>query len=223
MTLIIAARFPTFDAANAAASRLMDAGVHEDALHVFYVNPPGAHDTYPVGGDQAVDPATRGAPRKALGTAAVLGALGAVVGGVIVSAVADSFVPVVAGAGVGAYVGSLAGAMRGMDRRRDTVQQPHGPGAAKEGRPAGVLLAVNAAGERAQEIIALLVEAGGQEVERAQGRWRGVNGSISIRVTPPCLRPPARLPEAAPLADLVRRRCGVAQALIRTHLNVVVD
>jgi len=173
MTLIIAARFPTFDAANGAAQRLMQAGVHEDALHVFYVNPPGAHDSYPVGGDQAADPHTRRAPRKALGTAAVLGALGAVVGGVIVASFADSFIPIVAGAGVGAYVGSLAGAMRGMDPRRENVQQPLRTPVEGEGRPAGVLLAVNADGERTQEIAAMLVKAGGQEVERAQGRWRG--------------------------------------------------
>lgn len=99
MTLIIAARFPTFDAANSAASSLMEAGV-------------------------------------------------------------------------GAYVGSLAGAMRGMDRRRSTVRQAHGAKQQGEGRPAGVMLAVNAQGERAGEIAALLKQAGGQEVERAQGRWR---------------------------------------------------
>lgn len=172
MSLIIAARFDTFDAANAAAQRLMSAGVHEDALHVFYVNPPGAHDNYPVGGDQAADPGTRRAPRKALGTAAVLGGLGAVVGGVIVASFADSFIPIVAGAGVGAYVGSLAGAMGGMDRRRERVQDPHRVQVTGEGRPAGVLLAVNADGERSREIAALLVESGGREVERAQGRWR---------------------------------------------------
>ena len=62
MTLIVAARFNTFDAANAAAQRLMEAGVHEDALNVFYVNPPGAHDAFPVGGDQAADPDARRAP-----------------------------------------------------------------------------------------------------------------------------------------------------------------
>src|SRR5690606_36142722 len=81
MTLIIAARFPTFDAAHAAAQRLMQAGVPESALHVFFVNPPGAHDHYAVGGDQAADPGTRGASNKALGMAALLGAIGAVAGG----------------------------------------------------------------------------------------------------------------------------------------------
>lgn len=172
MSLIIAARFATFDDANAAARRLMDAGVHEDAMHVFFVNPPGAHDTYTVGGDQAVDPGTKGAPRKQLGTAAVLGGIGAVAGGVIVSLFAESFIPIIAGAGLGAYVGSLAGAMRGLDRKRDNVQQPHAAQTKGEGRTSGVMLAVNTDGERAQDIAAMLAAAGGHEVERAQGRWR---------------------------------------------------
>jgi len=116
MTLIIAARFPTFDVAHAAAQRLMQAGVHESALHVFFVNPPGAHDHYAVGGDQAADPGTRGAPNKALGVAALLGAIGAVAGGVIVSTFAESFIPIIVG---------------------------------------------------------ILREAGGEAIERAQGRWRG--------------------------------------------------
>ena len=172
MTLIIAARFPTFEAANSAAQRLMQEGVSEDALHVFYVNPPGAHDHYAVGGDHAHDPDTKGAPRKAVGVATLMGAVGAVVGGLIVSAFAESFVPIIAGAGVGAYVGSLAGAVSGMDRRRGSVQQSHGAAAREQGRPAGVMLAVNAAGEHEQMIARILVEAGGEAVERAQGRWR---------------------------------------------------
>lgn len=189
MTLIIAARFPTFDAANAAAQRLMQAGVHEDSLHVFFVNPPGAHDSFSMGGDQAADPNTRPAPARALGIAALLGAVGAVIGGVIVSAFAESFIPILAGAGVGAYVGSLAGAMSGMDRRRKHVQEPHRSQAPSEGRPAGVLLAVNAAGERAQEIATLLAQAGGTQIERAQGRWRDGKWEDFDPMTPPTPQP----------------------------------
>lgn len=172
MTLIIAARFPTFDAAHAAAQRLMQAGVPESALHVFFVNPPGAHDHYAVGGDQAADPGTRGAPNKALGMAALLGAIGAVAGGIIVSTFAESFIPIIAGAGVGAYVGALAGAVSGMDRRRARVDQPARPTQRGEGRPSGVMLAVNAEAAREQDIVGILREAGGEAIERAQGRWR---------------------------------------------------
>lgn len=173
MSLIIAARFTTFDAANAAAQRLMQAGVNEESMHVFYVNPPGAHDSYPVGGDHAMDPDTKGAPRKAVGVATLLGAVGAVAGGLVVSMFAESLIPIIAGAGVGAYVGSLAGAVSGMDRRRSSVQQSHRMVKETGGRPAGVMLAVNATGEHEQEIVRILVESGGEAVERAQGRWRG--------------------------------------------------
>jgi len=172
MSLIIAARYPTFDDANAAAQRLMQAGVHEDALHVFYVNPPGSHGRFPVGGDQAADPNTRPAPKRAVGTAAFLGAIGAVIGGVIVWLFSSSLIPMLAGAGLGAYIGSLAGAMGGMDRRRRNVQDVPLSRAPNEGRPAGVLLAVNSDGERAEEIARILKETGGEQVERATGRWR---------------------------------------------------
>jgi len=185
MSLIIAARFPTFDRADGAAHRLMKMGISEDAIHVFYVNPPGAHDMYPVGGDQAADPGSRRAPGRAWGTAAALGAVGAILGGVIVSAVAESVIPVVAGAGVGAYVGALAGAMRGVDKRRSSVEQPNPPAVHGEGRPAGVMLAVNVVGEQAQEITILLREAGGTEVERAQGRWRDGKWEDFDPLTPP--------------------------------------
>lgn len=192
MSLIIAARFTTFDAASVAAQRLMDAGVHEDAMHVFYVNPPGAHDQFPVGGDQAADPGTRHAPRRAWGVAALLGAVGAVIGGIIGAAVADSAIPVVVGAGLGAYIGSLAGAVGGMDKKRARVQEPHrAPSATGEGRPSGVMLAVNADGARAQEIAVILVGAGGKEVERAQGRWRGGKWEDFDPTQPPVPEPTA--------------------------------
>lgn len=173
MSLIIAARFATFDAANVAAQRLMQAGIHEDSLHVFFVNPPGAHGRYPLGGDQAADPGTRRAPRNAIGVAALLGVVGAVIGGVIAAAFAESAIPIVAGAGLGAYIGSLAGAMQGVDRKRKRVQDPHRRPEPNEGHPSGVMLAVNSDGARSEEIARMLVEAGGDQVERAQGRWRG--------------------------------------------------
>src|SRR5690606_28380470 len=71
MALIVAARFNTFDAAEAAASQLMAAGVTADDLFTFFVNPadkPGPHP--------AEDPASGGAWIGA----AVTGLVGAVIG-----------------------------------------------------------------------------------------------------------------------------------------------
>src|SRR5690606_15507782 len=93
-------------------------------------------------------------------------------GGLIVSTFAESFIPIIAGAGVGAYVGAVAGAVSGMDRRRARVDQPARPTQRGEGRPSGVMLAVNAEAAREQDIVGILREAGGEAIERAQGRWR---------------------------------------------------
>ncbi len=173
MSLIVAARFDTFESAEKTAAALMDAGVTQDALHTFFVNPPGAHDRYPLGGDMAADPDSEGAPYSAVGGAAAVGIAGALVGGVIAfTFFAGSMLPIVGGAGVGAYIGSLAGAMYSLGRARP--HRTHAQAAdAKihEGRKSGVLLAVHTSREHEKRVVAILRAAGGVEIERAQGRW----------------------------------------------------
>lgn len=173
MSLIVAARFDTFDAAQGAADALMKAGVTPDALHTFFVNPAGAHDRYPMGGDRAADPDSEGGPTGAVGGAAAIGLLGAVIGGVVAFAFGTSLVTIVGGAGVGAYIGSLIGAMSALGRarpRRSLVQAAEAQ--ANQGRASGVLLAVHTSAEHEMNIARLLKEAGGTEIERAHGRWR---------------------------------------------------
>ncbi|MBF6616280.1 hypothetical protein [Pollutimonas thiosulfatoxidans] len=173
MSLIVAARFTTFDAAQTAAQALMDIGVGADALHTFFVNPAGGHDRYPLGGDRAADPNSKGAPLGAVAVAAVAGLVGAIVGGIIGYSVADSLLPVIGGAGVGAYIGSLAGGVSGLGRerpRRSAREAQHAK--ANEGRQSGVMLAVHTSPEQEKDIARILRNAGGEEVERAQGRWR---------------------------------------------------
>ncbi len=179
MSLIVAARFETFDAAEKAASALTQAGVAPDALHTFFVNPAGAHDRYPLGGDRAADPQAKGAPYGAVGGAAAVGIVGALVGGVIAFTFADSVLPIVAGAGVGAYIGSLAGAVHslGGKKKRDQGEQRSGGHPADEiqegqGHPSGVMLAVHTSPEHEKRIAGILRDNGGTAVERAQGRWR---------------------------------------------------
>jgi len=43
MSLIVAARFDTFDAAQAAARALFDKGYPTDAVSIFFVNQPSEH------------------------------------------------------------------------------------------------------------------------------------------------------------------------------------
>ncbi len=180
MALIIAARFNTFYTAQNAASQLMAAGVTADNLHTFFVNPAGSHDRFPIGGDVAVDPAAEGAFMGAMAGAAIIGLVGALAGAAIGYAFGSSAVGILIGAGVGGYTGALAGAMRMLGnkyprrvRRREGAvrSEKSAPQTEEESRPSGVLLAVNVTQEDAKRIGRLLRDAGGQEVERAHGRW----------------------------------------------------
>ncbi|HEY9572501.1 MAG TPA: hypothetical protein VIR76_05205 [Pusillimonas sp.] len=172
MSLIVAARFHTFDSAQNAASTLMNEGVAPGALHTFFVNPAGAHDRYAVGGDQAADPNSQGAQFAAVAGAAAVGIVGALLGGVVAFTFATSFLIVVAGAGAGAYIGSLVGAMYvlGQSRPNRSLQEAV-DAKLHEGRSSGVLLAVHTAPEHEERIARILKNAGGLEVERAHGRW----------------------------------------------------
>ena len=173
MSLIVAARFNTFEQAEAAASALAKEGVTPDSLHTFYVNPAGAHAEYPTGGDQAADPEAKGGVWGAIGGAAAVGVVGAIVGFAVTFSFTDSLIPVVAGAGVGAYVGSLMGATYALGPAKKRTR--HVPPTAREkrerGRHAGVLLAVHTTPDAAARIAQILRNAGGVEVERAEGRW----------------------------------------------------
>jgi len=173
MALIVAARFETFDAAQGAAARLLNEGVASDDLHTFFVNPAGSHDRYPLGGDRAEDPDSAGAATGVVALAAMLGVLGAVAGAIIAFFFQASSAAVIAGgAGVGAYIGSLAGAVRGLGRNRQGRNYSEIKARAPAARSSGVVLAVHTQPENEKHIAAILLDQGGVEVERAQGRWK---------------------------------------------------
>ncbi|WP_442597882.1 GlsB/YeaQ/YmgE family stress response membrane protein [Parapusillimonas sp. JC17] len=172
MSLIVAARFQTFDEAEGAARALKEIGIMEDALHTFFVNPPGSHDRYPLGGDRAHDPDSAGAPFGAVSAGAVVGLIGAIVGGVLALGFTDSLLPIIAGAGVGAYIGSLIGAVfvLGRKRPRRSLQEAR-DAKVNQGRASGVMLAVHTSPEQQKAVADILRSKGGVEVERAHGRW----------------------------------------------------
>ncbi|ANN79020.1 hypothetical protein [Bordetella flabilis] len=174
MALIVAARFTTFEQAQAAARALFAQGFAEDDVHIFYVNTAGAHAQYPIGGDRKADPDAGGAHYGAMLGGAGLGLIGAVAGGLIGGALELPSLGVLAVAGVGAYIGSLIGALwvtgrrqPGVNRSR-TAEHPEHP----EVRSAGVLLALHTDPTRQDQACKLLRDAGGEDVERAQGRWQ---------------------------------------------------
>ena len=173
MALIVAARFTTFEQSQNAARALFADGFAEDDVHIFYVNTAGAHATYPVGGDRKADPDSQGAQYGALLGGAGLGLIGAVAGGLIGSALQFAPLAVLAVAGVGAYIGSLLGALWVTGRKRPgSGTRASGTPDHPEVRPAGVLLALHTDPTREASACRIRRNAGGEDVERANGRWR---------------------------------------------------
>ncbi len=172
MSLIVAARFDTFDAAEAAAARFFAQGWEQDALNIFFVNPPGAHARYPVGGDRAADPDARGAEGGAWGGAAAFGAVGAVVGAGLLMAFGQAGWIVVAAAAVGAYLGALGGALSVAGKAKRAFAKSSQTSDSPPVRPSGVLLAVHVEPGQQTDVADMLRACGGKDVERANGRWR---------------------------------------------------
>lgn len=200
MSLIVAARYQTFDQAGLAAEHLARHGFPEENIHTFYVNSAGAHDRYPVGGDRRADPDTSGGT-----TGVLLGAagLGIVVGGLAMFTVGRfeySSLIVIAAGGVGAYVGALMGAMlaigRGRRRRASHTETPLNEEGHPKVRAAGVLLALPVAPDQQAEVVRLLRETGGQDVERANGRWAAGKWQDFDPLEPPKEVPPRVMSEA---------------------------
>lgn len=170
MSLIVAARFTTFPAAEAAAERLFNQGFVEEDVSLFFVNPRGQHARYPIGGDHATDAASTDAPKGA-GMGVTIGAVaGAIIGVGIFTLFSAPVVVSAIAAGVGAYIGSLIGAMsltRGGGKGARHAERFH-----HEERDSGVLLAVHVTPETQRDAAQVLRDAGGASIERASGRWQ---------------------------------------------------
>jgi hypothetical protein len=192
MSLIVAARFETFDAAENASRELFRRGFEEEDCTIFFVSPRGQHATYPLGGDQASDPASRQAHIGAFSGATITGAIGAVIGGAIFLLLNLHVVAILIGAGVGAYIGSLAGAfvnLKSKAKRREA-------GRPTSVRHSGVLLAVHVQADTEAEAARTLRELGGRDVEKAEGRWRDGSWSDFDPVKPPVLSDKVRPDQA---------------------------
>ncbi|ODA03421.1 hypothetical protein A9G00_06655 [Achromobacter xylosoxidans] len=171
MSLIVAARFQTFDEATQATQRLRLEGFSEDDIHTFYISTAGEHARFPLGGDRAADPDARGAHLGALAGASLLGLLFALVGGLVALWAGAATLVIVVAAGAGAYIGALAGALRVAGRGRPRSMVPAAPDAHPPLRQAGVMLALPVPPDREAAARQVLRDAGGHDIERAQGRW----------------------------------------------------
>lgn len=177
MTPIIAGRFEQEAQAQEAAEELRRRGFAAEDVTVFYLNPPGQHATFPVGGDRDKSHGATDAHSGALKGAAIGGAVGLGVGAATAPLVGP--VGALVGAGAGAYVGSLAGALGDMGETDSAAKDAGDPppsvsvDSVPMERPAGFIVAARAP-EYARRVVAtnVLQSAGGKDVERADGIWQ---------------------------------------------------
>ena len=158
MTTIIAGRFGQQDAVEDAIAALARAGAPNGQIASFYVNPPGQHDLYPVGGDRDESP---GAEHSDAGSAAGIG-VGGAIGGAVGTATAPVTGPLgaITGALVGGHIGSLVGS---LSRTQEADEVP-------PVRQSGMLVAVTAMSEEEErQAIDTLRTAGAFDLERAEG------------------------------------------------------
>ncbi|RPJ46816.1 MAG: hypothetical protein EHM16_08215 [Betaproteobacteria bacterium] len=158
MQHIIAGRFQSKDRADAVAL-LLEQYIAKTDICIFHNNPPGQHDAFILGGDEAADPGAEGAGTTAVNTAITAGlgagAIGAL-GGPVVA---------LAAAATGAYVGAFGGALQGLG---DDDGKPHAP----DNRPGGVILSVRIADPVNEgRVIATLRAEDAADIEQAEGEW----------------------------------------------------
>ncbi|MEH6499463.1 MAG: hypothetical protein V7751_08735 [Pseudoalteromonas distincta] len=174
MNTIIAGRFELQDQGEEVLRALRGAGFPRDAMTLFYVNPDGQHDIYPIGGDDDDSPGARDADKGALAGGG-LGAAAGLAAGAAAAAVAGP-VGIAAAVGVGAYTGSLAGAVNSTNEESEVDE------AAEEGentrklteRHAGIHVAVRVDGEGAPDdgqaiAVSTLQSHGAMDIEQAEG------------------------------------------------------
>ena len=168
MSLIVAARFDTFEAAENAARRLFREGFTEESVSIFFVTQPGEHGTHPIGGDRTSDPAARKSPGGSIMGALGIGLIGLIFGAVAAFVFEAPVFVLIVTTLVGAYIGSLLGALVATKRDRPLPQ----PGQPTGRRYAGVLTAVHVTAETDELAARILRDMGGKDVEQATGRWR---------------------------------------------------
>ena len=173
MARIIAGHFQEQEQVTQALEALRDAGILTERVSSFYLNPPGQHNLYSIGGDREDSP---GAHETGTGVAA-----GAATGGAVGAAVgltgAPLFGPVgpAVGALVGAHIGGLIGSLSQMKEKgeaEDSTTEASGTDNEMHQRKAGMMLAVEVDGTGApneSEIVRLMQHFGGLDIEEAEG------------------------------------------------------
>ena len=164
MSTIIAGRFQQQLQIEHTIEELVRAGFARDRISAFYVNPPGQHDAYPIGGDHAV---SAGAHESDKGVA-----MGAVAGAAVGLAATPFLGPVgtLTGGLLGAHVGGLVGSLSKMKEQGETGAHGEDADNAVPIRHSGLMLAVAVQGQDSADYAAdMLRSLGAIELERAEG------------------------------------------------------
>jgi hypothetical protein len=174
MSQIIAGHFLLQEEIEQAREALIAAGFPYERISAFYVNQPGQHDLYELGGDREKSPGAKETPQGMAAGVSAGGAVGAVVGAATMPLTGPAG-PVV-GALVGAHVGSLYSFKdmkevgqaeggkensSGAESGDDNQQRPRKP---------GMLIAVALVGKAEQpRALDVLRRLGASQIEQAQG------------------------------------------------------
>ncbi|HEX4326600.1 MAG TPA: hypothetical protein VH105_07255 [Burkholderiales bacterium] len=166
MSHIIAGRFDTTAQVAAVLTELDAAHLTRGEFASYYVNPPGQHGLYALGGDEFADAAARHAGGGAATGATIGGAAGLAIGGVAAAVSPEAgAVAALAVGSVGAYVGSFLGALNKLE---DGSTLPETP--AEAGAGPMVAICVDRPGTE-QIARATLQRHGARAIERVDGRW----------------------------------------------------
>ena len=187
MAIIITGNFQQQDEAQRALSDLADAGFDAHQTTTFFVNPPGQHDLYPIGGDEDESPGTESTAGGAASGAAVGGAIGVAVGLATLPVLGPG--AAVAGVGAGAYVGSLYGALGNTDDKNnpETEAGRKEPRHSQQLRKSGMLVAIATPASAQQDTaISILRAHGATDLERTEGtmvagEWTDFNPLTPLR------------------------------------------
>ncbi len=176
MATILAARVETQQRADELMAQLHARGVARRDMQAFYVNPPGQHGAYPIGGDMDADTGTE---ESALGqaTGVAAGAAAGLAAGAVAGAAMPPLAPIIAiaMAGVGAHVGGMAGALastRTAEEEKQETETATPDADAVNMRRGGMMLAVRVDPANEQSVITVMTAAAVEDLERAQGDWQ---------------------------------------------------
>ncbi|MDB5806501.1 MAG: putative rane protein [Betaproteobacteria bacterium] len=166
MSHIVAGRFETTAQVLAVLTELDAAHFNHEEFASYYVNPPGQHGLYPLGGDEFADSHATKAGGGTVSGATLGGAAGLAIGGVAATIAPEAgAVAALAAGSVGAYVGSLLGALNKLEDGSEVPEVPTEAGA-------GPMVAICVDRPGTEQIArAALHRHGARAIERVDGRW----------------------------------------------------